>query len=52
MTTKVLVPPALVPVAVRQPDGQLLIAREWQRLLEQMAARINELEARVTALGG
>lgn len=52
MAQKVILPPALVPIAQQQPDGQLLVSSQWQKVLEQMAKRINELEARIVALGG
>lgn len=45
-------PPATVPIAMPTPSGVMLLSSEWQRLFEAMAQRINELEARIVALGG
>ena len=54
MTDKVQVQPLLVPLTYLQGQSRpvpLLMAQEWHRVLEDMARRINELEARIDAAG-
>ena len=54
MTDKVQVQPLLVPLTYLPGQSRpvpLLMAQEWHRVLEDMARRINELEARIDAAG-
>lgn len=56
MTAKIPLQPQVVALATfRGPDGkdvQVYITVEWHRVLSQMVSQINDLQARVTALGG
>ena len=50
---QVVVQHANVPIATVQVNGQqlqALVTYEWRRPLEQMAALVNDLQARVAAL--
>jgi len=54
MTTEIKIQPMLVPVAYlegQQRPFPLYMTQEWHRALEDMARRINELEARIDAAG-
>lgn len=50
MAAPVQVQKSFVPLAKQAPNGQILIAEEWRRMLEEIVRAIEDLRARVTAL--
>ncbi len=52
MATTVPIPHSRAQVTVPDQQGQPIFTQEWYRVLDALVKRVNELEARIVALGG